>query len=153
MYLRVTGNFFKLSTLDLCRKEADIDESILLRFRFTARSLQRTRPVIEQCSCPTVMRVDPMVWTEAERRTRTQTQNTILKPRIFARKYRARRGSPRLNLLRFACSIFSVIFHCLISRHFFEPHILGFRMSQDIQISSLSLNIFVNINIDLYHVL
>ena len=61
MYLRVTGKVFKLFTLDLRRKEADIDELILLRFRFTARSLQRVCPVIQQCSCPSVMRVDAMV--------------------------------------------------------------------------------------------
>jgi len=60
-YLRVTGNFFKLFTLDLRRKEADIDELILLRFRFTVRPLQRMRPVIQQCNCPSVMRVEPLV--------------------------------------------------------------------------------------------
>jgi len=69
MYLRVTGNFFKLFTLDLRRKEADIDELILLRFHFAARSLHRMRPVIRQCSCPSVMRVDTMVCSEAEHRT------------------------------------------------------------------------------------
>jgi hypothetical protein len=63
---------------------------------------------------------------------------------------------------RFVCWFFKYILSMPDFSTFLQPHILGFRacllshmslLSQDIQISSLSLDVFVNINIVLYHIL
>jgi hypothetical protein len=57
----------------------------------------------------------------------TQTQNTILWPRVFAEKYRAKRRSPRLNPATICVIIFLTTFYqCLISRNFSTAH---FRVS------------------------